>query len=109
MNPFAGEFFEVLLVRLENCFVVQARYGGSEYAVGFVMIKDEEADLPSSETNGNEPVKSWYTRPLVLSANATKQNIFAIESSSSMAIKFGSSMTACCAGTGAIGWGPVGC
>jgi hypothetical protein len=33
--------------------------------------------------NGNDPVRSWYTIPLFLSANAPKANMFTIDSSSS--------------------------
>ena len=37
--------------------------------------------LPSSDTSGNDPVRSLYTIPLVLSANAPKQNTLAIVAS----------------------------
>ncbi len=45
--------------------------------------------LPLYDMNGNDPVRSWYTMPLFLSANAPKQKIFAIDSSSSLPIRFG--------------------
>ncbi len=45
--------------------------------------------LPSNEMNENEPVKSLYTTPLFLSANAPKQKTFAMDSLSSIPIRLG--------------------
>ncbi len=45
--------------------------------------------LPLYDMNGNEPVKLWYTIPLFLSANAPKQNTFAIDSLSLSPIRLG--------------------
>ena len=39
--------------------------------------------------NGNDPVKSLYTTPSLLSANAPKQNTFAMASVSSSSMIFG--------------------
>jgi hypothetical protein len=41
--------------------------------------------------NGNDPVRSWYTMPLFLSAKAPNANMFAIDSlSSSLMMRWGS-------------------
>ena len=45
--------------------------------------------LPSSDMNGNDPVRSWYTMPLFLSANAPNTNTFAIDPSLSSTISVG--------------------
>ena len=52
--------------------------------------------------NGKLPVRSEYTTPENLSANAAEQNIFAVEESSSSTITFGS-LTSC--GTKSAGAG----
>ena len=45
--------------------------------------------LPSSDMNGNDPVRSWYTMPLFLSANAPNTNTFAMDPSLSSTIRVG--------------------
>ncbi len=47
--------------------------------------------LPSSDMNGKDPVRSWYTIPLFLSANAPNPNTFAIDSLLSSPIRCGCS------------------
>ena len=43
LESFAGEFVEVFLVCVKDCFVVQTFDGGGKDEVGFVMISQEEA------------------------------------------------------------------
>jgi hypothetical protein len=45
--------------------------------------------LPSSDMNGNDPVRSWYTMPSFLSANAPNPNTFAIDPSLLSTIRVG--------------------
>ncbi len=45
--------------------------------------------LPSNDMNGNDPVRSWYTMPLFLSANAPNTNTFAMDPSLSSTIRVG--------------------
>jgi hypothetical protein len=42
--------------------------------------------FPLRDINGNDPVRSLYSTPVCLSANAEKQKIFSLESSSSGSI-----------------------
>ncbi len=54
------------------------------------MVKYEKAYvLPPYDMNRKFPLKSWYTIPLFLSANAPIQNTFAIASSPLSPIRFG--------------------
>ncbi len=53
------------------------------------MVQPKKHMLPSNDMKGKDPVRSWYTTPLVLSANAPKQKMFAIDSSPSSAMMLG--------------------
>ena len=44
LESFAGEFVEVFLVCVKDCFVVQTFVGGGKDEVGFVMVQNKETD-----------------------------------------------------------------
>ena len=44
LESFAGEFVEVFLVCVKDCFVVQTFDGGGKDEVGFVMVQNKETD-----------------------------------------------------------------
>ena len=57
--------------------------------------------------NGKFPVMSWYMTPVFLSANAPKQNTFAIDASQSSSITFG--LVVLCIGGGSTFSGGTTC
>ena len=48
-------------------------------AVCFEVVDDEVTYAPDKKTNGKLPVMSLYMTPVLLSANAPMQKIFAID------------------------------
>ncbi len=63
--------------------------GVANVAFALKWYSTKKQMLPSSKMNGNEQIKSLYTSPLILLANAPKKKTFAMDSSSSNPIRLG--------------------
>ncbi len=80
LYPFEVRLSNCILYALKILLLSRPMTGVASIAFVLQLYKMKKHTLPSSDMNGNDPVKLLYTTPSLLSANAPKQNTFTMDS-----------------------------